>query len=156
MWPGAVGSTSMSGSLFGNGSSQSSFVFAPPLSAKHSNCENGPCCLANPETSGVAVRFPAMPKSGFGSSAPAPPLIARAAPNTNTITRNGAASRLVISPPLIPQSDAVLASHRGDNISLHAARVRILAPRISSRASSAAVSSKFAHWISLVIKARGR
>src|SRR5512132_709356 len=73
MWPGAAGSTTMLGSLFGNGSSQSSFVFAPPLVTTHSNCECGPCCLSNPAPA-VAVRFPAMPASGLGSSpAPEPP-----------------------------------------------------------------------------------
>jgi len=37
MFSGFAGLTSMSGSLFGNRSSQSRFVLTPPLVAKHSN-----------------------------------------------------------------------------------------------------------------------
>src|SRR5580765_1990861 len=101
MWPGATGSTTMLGSLFGKGSSQSSFVFAPPLAATHSNCECGPCCLSNPALA-VAVRFPAMPASGLGSS-PAPELPASTAAHTVAATvRTDTLSIRILALPLLP------------------------------------------------------
>src|SRR5437867_5612602 len=71
MFSAFAGFTSMSGSLLGNGSSQSSFVFAPPLVTVHSNWEWGPCCFSKPNASKVTVRFFAIPDSGKGGRAPA-------------------------------------------------------------------------------------
>ncbi len=102
MWPGAAGSTTMLGSLFGNGSSQSSFVFAPPLAATHSNCECGPCCLSNPALA-VAVRFPAMPASGLGSSpAPEPPASTAAHTVAATVRTDTLSIRILALPLLSP------------------------------------------------------
>ena len=90
MCSGFAGSTSMSGSLFGNGPSQSRFVFAPPLGAVQSNVDDSPflClpfCLTN---SATTVRLlPRMPRSPSSPAALAAAMIAanaNAAANSST------------------------------------------------------------------------
>src|SRR5690348_10051804 len=91
MWSGFDGSTTMFGSLFGSGSSQSSFVFAPPEVAVHSVAK---LCLEP----GATVR-----KNGVFS--PPSPAWARLLAAKNSANSAAAASRsvnrvFVMNPPL--------------------------------------------------------
>src|SRR4051794_19651985 len=106
MCNGSAESTTRCGSLFGNGSSQSSLVFTPPLVAMHSNCDliAGLCCDAAAGLAacpGTTLRFAASSADGSGELAPTLPA---SAPANTAVTAASRTSRsgLIAPPPLGP------------------------------------------------------
>ena len=104
MCSGFAGSTSMSGSLFGNGPSQSRFVFAPPLGRRAVERSDGSLrlCLSFRVSESAIDRAACAEDAEISSSSAALPVTYMTAAN-RTLPRRAAVRRssvLAFVPPL--------------------------------------------------------